>query len=62
MKALKLQLVPSKKQYNVLDEMFGKWASILNRYNRYVNLQQLEENVIKEKWDIKNEGMKNKRK
>ncbi len=31
MKALKLKLVPTKRQYKILDEMFGKWASICNR-------------------------------
>src|SRR3990167_5034419 len=31
MKALVLQIKPTKKQYGLLDEAFNKWASICNR-------------------------------
>ena len=34
MKALKLKLVPTKKQYKLLDEMFWKWASLANRVSQ----------------------------
>ena len=47
MKAIKLKLAPSKTQYRILNEMFGKWASICNRYNKYS--KTLDENDIKEK-------------
>ena len=49
MKSLKLQIIPTKNQYNLLDEMFGKWASIVNRYNQYAYSKKLEKGVIKEK-------------
>ncbi|PJC44497.1 hypothetical protein CO038_03345 [Candidatus Pacearchaeota archaeon CG_4_9_14_0_2_um_filter_39_13] len=34
MKALKLQLIPTRKQYKILDEMFWKWASLANRVSQ----------------------------
>lgn len=48
MRALKLKLLPTQEQYNIFDEMFLKWASILNRYNRYIN-KKLDEKEIKKK-------------
>src|SRR3989338_2505345 len=49
MKALKLRLEPTKEQYKILDEMFGKWASICNRFNKYNYQKNMKEEEIKEK-------------
>src|SRR3989338_6472371 len=48
-RALKLKIEPTRKQHKILDEMFWKWASIANRYNRYTYSKNLGESTIKEK-------------
>lgn len=48
MKALKLKLAPTDEQYKILDEMFNKWASLCNRYNRYTYQKKMNEKDIKE--------------
>lgn len=53
MEALKLQFIPTKKQYEILDEAFNKWASIENRYNKYTHTKKLDEKAIKEKFKPK---------
>jgi len=54
MKALRLKLAPTDEQYQILDEMFRKWASLCNRYNRYYYQKMGEEdikNILKPKID-----------
>jgi len=46
-KALKLKLMPEDEQYLILNEMFNKWASICNRYNRYAYQMKMGEDNIK---------------
>src|SRR3989338_6408819 len=57
-RALKLKIEPTRKQHKILDEMFWKWASIANSYNRYTYSKNLGESTIKEKLKQKEEELK----
>ncbi len=48
MKALTLKIEPEEEQYKTFDEMFKKWASLCNRYNRYTYKKKMDEKDIKE--------------